>query len=114
MAAIGRATQNKTTNYYLIEIAIISTRSSTSCDARMSQTESSQSPFGRRSALRCSRTLYRRSREYPDYLAMELVDDDELQLPMEDLCWVYDQAAAHRTARVCREAHRGWFALHRR
>lgn len=25
---------------------------------------------------------------------MELVDDDELQLRMEDLCWVYDQAAA--------------------
>jgi hypothetical protein len=66
------------------------------------QRESSQSPFGRRSAWR-SRTLYRRPREYPDYLAMELVNDDELQLRMEALCWVYNQAAAHRTARVCRE-----------
>jgi Cu/Ag efflux protein CusF len=28
---------------------------------------------------------------------------DKLQLRMEALCWVYNQAAAHRTARVCGE-----------
>ena len=54
-------------------------------------------------ALAYSLPPYRRPREYPDYLAMELVNDDELQLRMDALCWVYNQAAAHRTARVCRE-----------